>query len=241
LYCWRSGAFRRERATADPVQEERTRRTLEFAVCFLVALAALVVYYAASFIAYWFFYRYFAPAALFAFVLAPILWARIATSSREPGSQVFEVALALVLTAHIAVLAIWAQTGKGLGGNTVYHDQVALVEEHVPDEDEVAAGQSGTLGFFRDRVVNTDGKVNREALAYQDRMWEYLRQRNIKWFVDWPHYVNKYLGVPLGPDEKPAETANGWRLVEERNYFYLYEYVGAEADQPRTNDASSNQ
>jgi hypothetical protein len=244
LYWWRSGVFRRELASADSVQAARTRRTIEFAVCFLVALAALVVYYTASFVAYWFFYRYFAPAALFAFVIAPILWARIALSSREPGAQVFEVALAFVLAAHVIVLAIWAQSGKGLGGNTVYHDQVALVEEYVPDEDEVAAGQSGTLGFFRKRVVNTDGKVNRAALAYQDNMWDYLRERGVKWFVDWPHYVNKYLGVPLGPDEKPAEEANGWRLVAERNYFYLYEYVGPGADQPdqpRTNAASSNQ
>jgi hypothetical protein len=57
-------------------------------------------------------------------------------------------------------------------------------------------------------------------------MWEYLRRRGVKWFVDWPYYVDKYLGVPLGPDGVPVTEANGWRLVAERNYFYLYEYVG---------------
>jgi hypothetical protein len=224
---WRSGAARAERALAGPLQEARTRRTLEYACCFALAIAALVVYYGLSFTAYWFFYRYFAPASLFAFVIVPILWARLAMAPRGARGRAMEIGLAVLLTVQIAGLAWWARTGQGLGGNTVYHDQVALVREHVPPGDEVAAGQSGTLGFFRERVVNTDGKVNREALAYQANMGDYLRQRGVKWFVDWPHYVNKYLGVPLeGSDEKPAAMANGWRLVAERNYFYLYEYVG---------------
>ncbi|HEX2113680.1 MAG TPA: hypothetical protein VHM01_04670, partial [Alphaproteobacteria bacterium] len=229
LWRWfRAGAARAELAVSDPVEQRRAARTLEFALCFAIALAALIAYYALSFIAYWFFYRYFAPAALFAFVLAPILWARLASRPRSNGVG---VALALLLTLQIGGLVAWARTGEGLGGNTVYHDQVALVREHVPPGDEVAAGQSGTLGFFRDRVVNTDGKVNRAALAYQTHMWDYLRERGIKWFVDWPHYVNKYLGVPLeGVEEKPAPAANGWRLVAERNYFYLYEYVGDRAE-----------
>jgi hypothetical protein len=225
LWRWlRAGAARAERAAADPVQQRRTQRTLEFALCLAIALAALVVYYALSFIAYWFFYRYFAPAALFTFVVAPILWARLTVA---PRAGRIATAIAVLLALQIGGLALWARSGEGLGGNTVYHDQVALVREHVPPTDEVAAGQSGTLGFFRDRVVNVDGKVNRAALAYQAHMWNYLRARGVKWFVDWPHYVNKYLGVPLeGEDEKPVPAANGWRLVAERNYFYLYEYVG---------------
>jgi hypothetical protein len=228
IWRWlRSGAARAERKTADPVQARRTGRTIEFAACFAIALAALVAYYALSFIAYWFFYRYFAPAALFAFVFAPILWARLASPARSSGVS---IALAVLLTMQIGGLVLWARSGEGLGGNTVYHDQVALVRAHVPPGDEVAAGQSGTLGFFRDHVVNVDGKVNRAALAYQAHMWDYLRERRVKWFVDWPHYVNKYLGVPLeGADEKPVPAANGWRLVAKRDYFYLYEYVGEPA------------
>jgi hypothetical protein len=223
---WRRGGAQADLGQADAAQHMRTQRTLEFAACLALALAALVLYYALSFIAYWFFYRYFAPAALFAFVLVPILWARLATTPGANRLRLSLLAVAVLLAVQVSVLALLAQSGRGLGGNTVYHDQVALVRQYVPPSDEVAAGQSGTLGFFRERVVNTDGKVNRAALAYQDRMGEYLRQRGVRWFVDWPHYVNKYLGVPLGPDERPAREANGWRLVAERNYFYLYEYVG---------------
>jgi hypothetical protein len=228
---WRAGDARAERAAADPTQARRTARTFEFAACFAIALAALVAYYALSFIAYWFFYRYFAPAALFAFVVAPVVWTRLAIRARSNATG---TALAALLAVQVGALALWARSGEGLGGNTVYHDQVALVRQHVPPGDEVAAGQSGTLGFFRDRVVNTDGKVNRAALAYQAHMWDYLRERGVKWFVDWPHYVNKYLGVPLeGADGKPAPAGNGWRLVAERNYFYLYEYVGEPPRQAR--------
>jgi hypothetical protein len=209
-----------------PREAEMIRRSFEFAACFALALAALVVYYALSFTAYWFFYRYFAPAALFAFVIAPVLWARLATGPTTRACRLASVALVAVLAAQIVSLAILAQSGRGIGGNTVYHDQIALVRQHVPDSEPVAAGQTGTLGYFRDRVVNLDGKVNVEALKYQSHMWDYLRERNIKWFVDWPHYANKYLGVPIGEGDVPAAEHNGWRRVAERNYFYLYEYVG---------------
>ncbi len=219
----RGGALRRELEAATSDQQGRTRRLLEFAVCFGLAFAALFAYYALSFIAYWFYYRYFAPLALVAFVVVPVLLARWLAGRDRPKLALAFVALLVV---QIAVLAGFAHTGQGLGGNTVYHDQVALLREHVPAEALVAAGQSGTLGYFRERVVNTDGKVNREALAHQDRMRDYLRQRNIRWFVDWPYYINKYLGVPLDAQGLPAAEGNGWRRVAERNYFYLYEYTG---------------
>lgn len=229
---WRQGGIAAALAEIGPAQRRRTCRTLEFAACLGVALAALVVYYALSFVAYWFYYRYFAPAALFAFVVAPIALGRLFTGNTRPARRTVAGLVVVTLAVQTATLAALAQTGRGLGGNTVYHDQVALVRQYVPDDDYVAAGQSGTLGFFRERVINTDGKVNRAALAYQDHMWDYLRERDVKWFVDWPHYVRKYLGVPIvGPDDRPAAQANGWRLVAERNYFYLYEYVGA-GDQP---------
>lgn len=219
----RGGAVRVLQAAA-PAQVARAWRTLEFGACFALAYLALLGYYAFSFIAYWFYYRYFAPLALVAFVVVPILAARLLAAAPLRWA----VALAVMLVGQIAILTALAMVGRGLGGNTVYHDQVALIRDHVPPEAFVAAGQSGTLGFFRNRVINTDGKVNRDALAYQERMWDYLRQRDVKWFADWPFYVNKYLGVPLDPGTGlPAAEGNGWRRVAERNYFYLYEYSEA--------------
>ncbi len=222
--AWRRGTLRRDLDAAPADEAASAQRTLEFAACFGLAFAALIAYYLFSFAAYWFYYRYFAPVALVGFIVAPILGARLllAPHGRSPA-----LVISSLLTTQLAGFAGFAMIGVGLGGNTVYHDQVALVRDHVPATDLVAAGQAGTLGFFRERVVNTDGKVNRGALAYQDHMWDYLRAHDIKWFVDWPYYVNKYLGVPLDPKtDRPLPEANGWRLVAERNYFFLYEYTG---------------
>lgn len=218
---WRRGWFGRELAAAGGAEAARLRRGGEFALCLAAAMLLLVGYYTFGFTAYWFYYRYFAPVALFAFVIAPIALARLVAPAADARRRVAALAAIALLTAQGLALPILARLGIGLGGNTVYHDQVALAREHVPPGALVAGGQTGTLGFFRAGVVNLDGKVNRDALAHQDRMWEYLRARDVRWFVDWPYYVEKYLGQP--PEK------NGWKLVAERNYFYVYQYVGPSA------------
>ncbi len=100
----------------------------------------------------------------------------------------------------------------------MFWDQVLLVRTLVPESDTVAAGQSGTLNFFRPNVVNMDGKVNPEVLAYRGHGWDYLAQKKIHWFVDWPVYVERILG------EKPE--AHGWKLVARRANFLLYRRDG---------------
>jgi hypothetical protein len=91
---------------------------------------------------------------------------------------------------------------------------LCLIEAYVPRSDVVSAGQSGTIGYFRDHVVNLDGKVNTEALHYRSNMWEYLERRNIAWYCDWA-------SGSLGPD--PA--ANGWTMVAKRGQFLLYQHT----------------
>jgi hypothetical protein len=223
----RRGAMAHDLAHASAYESATTRRLLEFAACFGLGFAALLVYYVGGFSAHWFYYRYFAPIALVSFVVVPILAARAVCGG--PGRLPLQAA-AVLLVVQMLIVVGFAMVGRGLGGNTVYFDQVQLVRDHVPAIDAVAAGQAGTLSFFRDRVINTDGKVNRDAIAYQDHMWDYLRAHDVRWFADWPFYVNKYLGVPLDPSgDKPVAEANGWRFVAEQNYFYLYEYVGPPA------------
>jgi hypothetical protein len=99
----------------------------------------------------------------------------------------------------------------------LFMDQLHLVETQVPPQDAVAAGQSGTLGYFRDGVVNLDGKVNAEALRYQDRMTQYLDLKNVRWFCDMPGYVERYLGT------RPEE--HGWALVAQAGLFRLYRRI----------------
>jgi hypothetical protein len=102
----------------------------------------------------------------------------------------------------------------GFAGNTLLAEQVSLVREHVPVGDVVGAAQSGTLGYFRPRVLNLDGKVNAEALRHRGRMPAYLASRDVHWFCDWRDTVPEYIG------DRPEE--HGWMLVATRGRSVLY-------------------
>ena len=64
-----------------------------------------------------------------------------------------------------------------------------------------------------------DGKVNPEVFAYKGHLWDYLAQKDIRWFADWPVYVGRVLG--------PDPAAHGWKLVGRRANFLLYRRDGA--------------
>ncbi len=199
-----------------------TRRSLEFAAMMAVAFTLLSLYYGFSFIAYWFYYRYLFPVAIPASAgLAVLLVAGLrAKPSLRPWLRyglpllALPTLLAAVFAQQPFLSAVVAQRAPIMHLETVYWEQLALIAEQVPQADFVAAGQAGTLGYFRDRVVNADGKVNRRAIPYQSHMWDYLNEHDVRWFCDWPYYVEKYLG------KDPA--ANGWRQVGQKGYWQLW-------------------
>jgi hypothetical protein len=183
--------------------------TRDFALALASAVILLGFYYWLSSIAYWFYSRYLAPASL-PVALGLGLGAAELLQGR-PRLLALLAPLALVPVMGLALLAWW---GQGVYGTIMFWDQVLLVRALVPEGDVVAAGQSGTLNFFRPHVVNMDGKVNPEVLAYRGHAWDYLSERKIRWFVDWPVYVERVLGDP---------TAHGWKLVGRRANFLLYQ------------------
>jgi hypothetical protein len=69
------------------------------------------------------------------------------------------------------------------------HFQVVdWVEANVPDSAWIGAVQTGTLGYWHDRTINLDGKVNPEALAVLRReghVLNYVRESEIQFLVDW--------------------------------------------------------
>ncbi|MBL8807280.1 MAG: hypothetical protein JNN22_10580 [Rhodospirillales bacterium] len=223
----RNRAFAGDLAALRSADMHEARRGLAGLGLLAAAMVPLVVYYTFFFGSYWFYYRYFMPVAILPFVAAPIVVARLrfAAAGRARG-----FASAAVLAAGLQAF-LWptlAYAGWTFNPEAVYFDQVKLVAANVPADDVVAAGQSGTLGYFRAHVVNTDGKVNLDALHFKGRIWEYLRRRGIGWYVDWPFYVNRHLGVPLDPATGlPVPAGNGWKVVAQRNGFYLYHYEPA--------------
>lgn len=154
-----------------------------------------------------FYYRYFAPVALLVIVIVAVVYGRCHDGWRR-GAFVSGGFISGVI-GIVAMAVLWNASLSE--GNEWLNDQVPLVELTVPDGEVVAAGQSGTLGFWRADVVNLDGKVNPEVLERQDDMPAYLEEQSIRWLCDWPGYVESYLG------ERPAD--HGWELVAERGRF----------------------
>ena len=197
-----------------PIWNERCPvrgRTLEFAFLMLLSTGILVVWYVVDFWTVHFYPRYFAPILLPTVVVTGWLAARASLSWPR---------LAAGTVAAMCALSLWSIGLWWMGyldtGDSFIRIAVPLVKSHVPPHDYVAAAQSGTLGFFRDRVVNVDGKVNPEALKHQKDMRAYLRSRQVLWFCDWDGYCRRYLGAI--PED------HGWRLVAKADAFRLYHY-----------------
>lgn len=96
------------------------------------------------------------------------------------------VARALPWVALVPVVALNGRTYYQ--GTKHQHFQVVeWVQRHVPEDVWVGAIQTGTLGFFHDRTLNLDGKVNPNALRAQleRRLPQYAVESDIQFIIDW--------------------------------------------------------
>ena len=92
------------------------------------------------------------------------------------------MALALVLAVGLN-LRIYHK-----GQHQDHFQVVGWVERHVTPATWVGAPQSGTLGYFHDRTINLDGKVDPEALRAKlvdGSVLGYAVASKIKYIVDW--------------------------------------------------------
>ena len=135
---------------------------------------------------------------------------------KADGKAIVLAAIALGIPVTLYVMLIhFGRINTDVARSVWFTNQFKMVEKHVSPKDYVASFQTGTLGYFRDRVVNLDGKVNHEALSLKHdakKVRDYIYDHEVRWFCDWSHEV-------LG--EKPDE--NGWRLVSRNGRFELYQ------------------
>lgn len=78
--------------------------------------------------------------------------------------------------------------GYSKGTSQMHRQVVKWVQENVPEHQWVGAPQTGTLGFFHDKTLNLDGKVNPAALRailQKGHVLEYARASEIAYIVDW--------------------------------------------------------
>lgn len=159
----------------------------------MVHAGMLIAAYAMS-QAWWMYGRYMSPVFLLSVPILGVLLARVAADWRV--LSVAAIAAVLVFAGSIR-----ANVQSPLSNS--FQVQVRLADTHVPPEQRVGAIQSGTLGYFRDHVVNLDGKVNAAALAAQGHLDEYASRIALEWIVDWPRVLRS--SFPL----------DRWQLVDQ--------------------------
>lgn len=146
---------------------------------------ALGVYYGLFFGAPHFMSRYLAPMAPLLIVASGSVLLEVlrALMPRRGGA-----AFAWVTTAAIA-LALALNLRPLMAGAPQGHFQVVdWVRQNVPEEAWIGAVQTGTLGYWHDRTINLDGKVNPDALAVLRREGDvlgYVAASKIGYVADW--------------------------------------------------------
>jgi len=206
---WLGGSQDPASGSASRTRSLLRSRADQFAVGLVVGGAMLAVWYGLSSWAVHFYPRYLSVLALPGMYLWACAFARL--ERRRPAVAACGVA-GLFVVGSAFVLTYFVPSWNS--GSDMWRDQVPLVARVVPEDGVVAAGQSGTLGFFRGRVVNLDGKVNADVDRYQDDVPTYLDREDIRWVCDWPSYIRSYLG------DDPAQL--GWLEVAGQGQFHCY-------------------
>lgn len=155
-------------------------------MAYLIHAVAISVYYGFFFGAPHFLSRYTAPLApLLIMALVMFVW----DLAQRAGRQRAEMPIAVLAIGGI--LLSLALLGRLLLPNTNVqgHFQVVdWVDRHVPTDMWVGAVQTGTLGYWHDRTINLDGKVNPEALEArreQGHVLDYVVASEISILADW--------------------------------------------------------
>ena len=193
------------------------QRTLTIILLVGVAWLLLFGWYTLSSFAVWQYQRYFAPTTIIFIVTAALLFTEFAELVSRGPQVLGAIAVALSLTVPLRTVFAYEVPGHGQSN---FVEQLNLVQQWVPDSAYVAAGQSGTLGFFRDNVINLDGKVNQTVLDYhpwdsrQSTVYRYLQEQQIHYVCDWSTLVPVYLGA--------SPASHGWQTVARSGDFVLY-------------------
>ena len=162
-----------------------------------VLLAGLSAYYGMAFGAGHFLDRYLFPASPFIALFSVSVVLALGQARRE--SRLKHAGL-FTLGVFLAVTTVALDVRAYRQGEHHMHFQVVdWAENNIPRETWVAAVQTGTLGFFHDRTINLDGKVNPEALAMRaagDRIPQYVvesrwggARQTIDYLLDWQGMV----------------------------------------------------
>lgn len=193
------------------------RATIEILLALALFVAFVAVWYPSSSWASFFYVRYFAPAS----ILGVLFWSFVILKAVERVHRIAIVVGLALLATQIPALVVDSFSSSANGALIV--GQVGLAKQYVPADDWVGAPQAGTLGFFRDRVINLDGRTNFETLARRHDLARYLRERGVRWLVDRTWILEAFVSRDL--------PQSGWTPVATRDGITLYHYDETTVDQ----------
>jgi hypothetical protein len=150
----------------------------------LIMAAALLAFYGLFFGAGHFMSRYlFALSPLCAVLWVQLVYAGLERLCARGWAKVVPVSWAAIAVVQGMLLVRLYQKGD----KHQHFQVVTWVQKHVPDTVWIGAIQTGTLGYFHDRTINLDGKVNPYALAARktDSVPQYVAQSQIQYLADW--------------------------------------------------------
>lgn len=169
------------------VQIWRKGGTVRYVVlAYMLYALAMSAYYGFYFGAGWFLSRYLSPLAPLFTVATFYVAYGIATMLVK--SQAAQVMRGLGM---ISLLLCFVLLGRFLvpGVKDQGHFQVVdWVNQNVDEETWVGAVQTGTVGFWHDRTINLDGKVNPDALnalLSEGHVLDYVVGSEITYLADW--------------------------------------------------------
>ncbi|MBK8267396.1 MAG: hypothetical protein IPK83_03460 [Planctomycetes bacterium] len=141
-------------------------------------------FYGLYFGAEYFMSRYLFPLSPF----LALLWVAVLLGFMRAIGRQWGPRLGIVTVAAAMALVCWLNYRIYAAGPNHMHFQVVdWVDENVPSDVWVGAVQSGTVGYFHDKTINLDGKVNPIALEAQQRrrLPYYVNGSRIDYLVDW--------------------------------------------------------
>jgi hypothetical protein len=161
-----------------------SRRIYMTTIIFTVAIA---LYYSLFFGAKHFVPRYYSAFSPLMWMLTVAVGAQIVAGvARNPRTTQF--AITAVIAAFVLFAANIAFKRYANGPYHQHRQVVEWIDQNAGEDVWVGAIQTGTLGFFHDRTINLDGKVNPYALEEKlakGHVLDYVEASDITYLADW--------------------------------------------------------
>ena len=215
--------------------EGRESREFEF----LLGFAAMMIAAYSTFVfGVFFFLRYYYPVYFVGMIFAGIALHDAIAFFQSRSLRVR--GLALAGTGVYAVSLLFMGYTSAFRSTPVYrfYDAAKWIKTHTDASDTIGVFQSGAIGYLSGRrVINLDGKVNREAFAAlrEGKLSSYVRTAGIDVVMDSAGVIDLFLG--------PWSDAEKKRLESERVFtggeYGVPGWIGYRISPPRVYDASA--